>query len=137
MLLVYHTYHTPYLILPFPSQVFSIVGDGRWRPTSDPPSTPCPSPDPPRPGTPPPPPPPPPPVPPPPAPPSPGPPRCPPDGDPPTPDREGGYRGWGGGRGCRGWGGGPVGPGGVVAGVEGSPVIGHRSPVTTERDKIK
>ena len=41
ILLVYHTYHTPYLILPFPSKVFSVVGDlhaagdGHRRPTPD------------------------------------------------------------------------------------------------------
>ncbi|GMN34305.1 hypothetical protein TIFTF001_004616 [Ficus carica] len=41
MLLVYHTYHTPYLILPFPPKVFSVTGDlpaagdGRRRPTPD------------------------------------------------------------------------------------------------------
>ncbi|GMN42008.1 hypothetical protein TIFTF001_011225 [Ficus carica] len=41
MLLVYHTYHTPYLILPFPPKVFSVAGDlqtagdGHRQPTPD------------------------------------------------------------------------------------------------------
>ncbi|GMN44232.1 hypothetical protein TIFTF001_013435 [Ficus carica] len=65
MLLVYHIYHTPYLILPFSSKVFSVAGDlpaasdGRRQLTPDsgdlapalPPPAPAPAPPP---GTPPP-----------------------------------------------------------------------------------